>query len=64
MALLWGARAVTEDSVVDYESMVDIAITTCRDELKIRAGGRIVVLSGVPFGQSGSTNNIRVATLS
>ncbi|WP_197054821.1 pyruvate kinase [Paracoccus sp. PAMC 22219] len=36
MALLWGARAVTEDSVVDYESMVDIAITICRDELKIR----------------------------
>jgi pyruvate kinase len=64
MALLWGARAVTEDSVVDYESMVETAIWICQDELQITAGDRIVVHSGVPFGQSGSTNNIRVATLS
>lgn len=62
MALLWGARSLTEDSVQDYDSMVQTAVVKCRDLLTLAAQDRMVILSGVPFGQSGSTNNIRVAT--
>ncbi|KGJ01863.1 pyruvate kinase /pyruvate kinase [Paracoccus halophilus] len=61
MALLWDARSMAEDSVQDYDSMVRTAVATSRDMLKPEAGDSIVILSGVPFGQSGSTNNIRVA---
>lgn len=64
MALLWGACSMTEDSVTDYDSMVDTASQACRDFLGVSKGNTIVVLSGVPFGQSGSTNNIRVAAIS
>ena len=61
LALLWDARAMTEDSVDDYDSMVSTAVETCRDLLAPSPSDHIVILSGVPFGQSGSTNNIRVA---
>lgn len=61
LALLWDARSMTEDLVQDYGSMVSTAVETCRDLLKPDPQDCVVILSGVPFGQSGSTNNIRVA---
>lgn len=61
MALAWGARSVLEASAGDYDSMVDTARNACRHLLDPRPGEKMVVLSGVPFGQTGSTNNIRVA---
>ena len=63
MALVWGARSVLESSAVDYDSMVETAKAECRRLLPSETGEKMVVLSGVPFGQIGSTNNIRVATL-
>lgn len=63
LALLWDAQALTEDSVTDYDSMVATAVAACRDILEPKPQDHIVILSGVPFGQSGSTNNIRVASL-
>ncbi len=62
MALVWGARSVLEASVVDYDSMVITAREECRKLVSPEAGDTMVVLSGVPFGQPGSTNNIRVVT--
>jgi len=62
MALVWGARSVLEDSVVDYDGMVRTAKDECQKLLAPEIGDKLVVLAGVPFGQSGSTNNIRVAT--
>lgn len=62
MALLWGAQALTEAAVCDYDSMVETALRESRPLLSATAEDSLVILSGVPFGQSGSTNNIRVAT--
>lgn len=62
MALLWGAQALTEETVNDYNSMVETALRESRPLLNATTGDRLVILSGVPFGQSGSTNNIRVAS--
>jgi pyruvate kinase len=62
MALVWGARSVLEASVSDYDTMVLTAKEECRKLLAPKPRDTMVVLSGVPFGQTGSTNNIRVAT--
>ena len=62
MALVWGARSVLEASAADYDSMVLTAKDECRKLLAPQIGDKMVILSGVPFGQVGSTNNIRVAT--
>lgn len=61
MSLLWDARSLTEETVEDYTSMVRTAKEASRDILKPEVGDSVVILSGVPFGQSGTTNNIRVA---
>ena len=63
MSLLWGAHSVQSDGVDSYDSMVDEAIRQARKEGFALEGDRIVILSGVPFGQSGTTNNLRVATV-
>lgn len=63
MALIWGARSVLEKNVDDYETMVSTARDNSMRLMDVKSGN-IVVLAGVPFGQSGNTNNIRVVKLS
>jgi pyruvate kinase len=60
MALMWGAHSVRSDDVHSYEEMVKIADATVRAEEFARLGDLVVVVAGIPFGQSGSTNNLRV----
>ena len=62
MALVWGARSVLETADLDYDSMVSMAREESATLVAAKAGESFVILAGVPFGQSGSTNNIRVGT--
>lgn len=62
MALVWGARSVLESSALDYDSMISMARDESARLIDCRSGERLLIVAGVPFGQSGSTNNIRVAT--
>ncbi|MCA2013677.1 pyruvate kinase [Cereibacter sphaeroides] len=62
MALVWGARSVLENAALDYDSMVSMAREESARLIGPEPGDSFVILAGVPFGQSGSTNNIRVAT--
>ncbi|MCB1472995.1 MAG: pyruvate kinase [Rhodobiaceae bacterium] len=63
MALLWGAHSVQSDDVAGYDAMVEEAVRQARQEGFAKEAERIVILSGVPFGTPGSTNNLRVATI-
>lgn len=63
MSLVWGAHSILENGVADYDSMVRVARTNSADLLTTTSGS-MVVLAGIPFGQTGSTNNIRVAHFS
>jgi pyruvate kinase len=60
MALMWGAHSVASEDIHSYEEMVTIAEATVRSEDFARQGDLVVVVAGIPFGQSGSTNNLRV----
>jgi len=42
------------------EEMVAVAQSVVRQEEFSRAGDLVVVVAGIPFGQSGSTNNLRI----
>src|SRR5215472_10526254 len=53
MALMWGAHSVRSDDVHSYEEMVKIADATVRAEDFARLGDLVVVVAGIPFGQSG-----------
>jgi pyruvate kinase len=60
MALMWGAHSVHSEDAHSYEEMVSLAEATVRTEGFGRNGDLAVVVAGIPFGQSGSTNNLRV----
>ena len=60
MALLWGVHSVRSPVMQSYEEMVDHARLAAVGEGFAQRGGRILVVAGIPFGQSGTTNNLRV----
>ena len=61
MALVWGVRSVLETAELNYDSMVSMAREASARLIEVAAGDTCVILAGVPFGQTGSTNNLRVA---
>lgn len=63
LALVWGAHAIHSGDVGTYEEMVDRARVLAVKEEFARPGDRIVIVAGIPFGQSGSTNNLRIAKI-
>jgi len=63
MALLWGTHSVHSAIMRSYEEMVDHARLKAVAEGFAEHGGRILVVAGIPFGQSGTTNNLRVVDI-
>ena len=63
MALLWGAHSVHSKDVNSYEEMVTEAMKNVRGEAFAKAGDTAVVVAGIPFGKTGSTNNLRVVRI-
>src|SRR5882757_5308229 len=63
LCLLWGAHSVLSKDVNNYEEMVDRATRTALDEEFAKPAEPIVVVAGVPFGEAGTTNNLRVVQI-
>ena len=63
MAVVWGVHAVVSADVHSMTEAVAKAVRVAQAEGFARAGEEIVVTAGVPFGQSGTTNALRVVTV-
>lgn len=63
LCLLWGAHSVLSPDVHSYEEMVDRAARTALTEQFAQPSELIVVVAGVPFGEAGTTNNLRVVQI-
>ncbi len=63
LCLLWGAHSLRAEDVADYEEMVQRAVTCAQEEEFARPAELIVVVAGIPFGQAGTTNNLRVVQI-
>ena len=63
MALLWGTHSISSPVMHSYEEMVDHARLKAVAEGFAEQGGRILVVAGIPFGKSGTTNNLRVVDI-
>jgi len=63
MGLTWGVHAVRTKDIGSFEEMIGKARRMALRHDMARAGQKIVVLAGVPFGRAGSTNVIHVATI-
>ncbi len=60
LRLQWGVHSVQLKPVVGYDEMIAHAAATALSEEFAQLGNNIVVVFGVPFGQAGTTNNLRV----
>ena len=63
MSLLWGAHSVLSEDIHSYEEMVSSAARTTLAEELAAPSDSIVIVAGIPFGQEGTTNNLRVLRL-
>ena len=63
LGLLWGAHAVRTRDVGSFEEMVGKSKRMTLRHSVGKAGDRIIVTAGVPFGTPGSTNVVHVARL-
>jgi pyruvate kinase len=61
LGLLWGAHAVRTRDVGSFEEMVGKSKRMALRHKVAKAGERIIVTAGVPFGVPGSTNVVHVA---
>jgi len=61
MAVVWGVHAVFVDDVRDVGEMIDCAGRTALAEGFARPGDDIIVVAGLPFGHSGTTNLLHIA---
>ena len=63
LSLVWGVHPIVTDDARDERDMADRACRYAYIEGFAGAGERIIVVAGVPFGTSGGTNNLRIATV-
>jgi pyruvate kinase len=63
LCLLWGAHSVRSDNVGSFDEINRLAESHALAEGFAKPGDLIIVVSGVPFGKAGTTNNLRVLQL-
>jgi pyruvate kinase len=63
LAVVWGVHAATSAEVHSMTEAVAKAARVTQADGFARRGEEIVVAAGVPFGQAGTTNALRVAAV-
>jgi len=63
LAMVWGIHSVQIEDVANVREMTASACKIARRENFAEAGETIVAIAGMPFGASGTTNLMRIATV-
>jgi len=63
LAWVWGIHSIVGKDVGSVDEMVEVAVNTARTEGFAKTGERITVSAGLPFGESGTTNLLHIATV-
>ncbi|MFZ6777722.1 pyruvate kinase [Undibacterium sp. Ji83W] len=63
LALVWGVHSSVSDVVPNEDILVSTACRTAWQEGLAQVGEQIAITAGVPFGQPGSTNLLRIAEI-
>ena len=61
LALVWGVHSTISDQIHNESEMVSAACQTALREGFAKKGDQIAITAGMPFGQPGSTNLLRLA---
>ncbi len=63
LRLCWGIEPALSEDVCDFETMLVTAETAAKTWTNAKAGERIVIITGYPFGNPGKTNTLKVSRL-
>jgi len=63
LSLVWGVRAVQSQDLSEMDQMVNDACNAALQYDFARPGDVLVIMAGLPFGRSGTTNLLRVAAI-
>ncbi|HEX6136461.1 MAG TPA: pyruvate kinase [Casimicrobiaceae bacterium] len=63
LALVWGVHATQSADVRDVAAMIEVACAAALREGFAAPGDDVVVIAGLPFGRSGTTNLLHVARI-
>jgi len=61
--MVWGLHPVVSEDPRDERDMADRACRLAFIDGFAGVGERVLVVAGVPFGEPGSTNNLRIAVV-
>jgi pyruvate kinase len=61
LAVVWGVHCVVTEDARDVDDMVERACRIAFKEGFAKAGQRVIIVAGVPFGTPGATNMLRIA---
>jgi len=61
LAVVWGVHCVVTEDARDVDDMVERACRFAFSEGFAKAGQRVIVVAGIPFGTPGATNMLRIA---
>jgi pyruvate kinase len=63
LAIVWGVHPLVTKDAVDIDDMVERACVTADTEGFATTGDRIIIIGGIPFGERGGTNMMRIALI-
>ena len=63
LALSWGVYPVKSLYQQDYDHLLTHAVDCARQIDMIDPGDTVIIIAGIPLGQTGSTNVIKVETV-
>ena len=63
LALAWGVHSVHGQETQDTNQLAETAADLAKQSGLAETGQHVVILAGMPFGESGTTNMMRIATV-
>jgi len=63
LQIMWGVNSCHTKDAHDTKEMVSIACTVTKEKNIAKPGDSVVITAGVPFGNAGSTNLLRIAKI-
>jgi len=61
LSLVWGVHCVVAEDARDLDDMVERACRIAFKDGFSKAGQRVIIVAGIPFGTPGATNMVRIA---
>jgi pyruvate kinase len=61
LAMAWGVHTVHVEDPQDLRQLATMATEVARSQGFVEPGNPVVIMAGVPFGESGTTNMLRIA---